>query len=570
MILVSAFILRVWSVNCGFPSLFYGDESTYVYNVFYSLTHKGHIVTYFCGNLIFYLLSGIYGIYYIILKIGNIVQTPYDFLVLFMKNPTNVYLIGRMLFVCASTLSVWVLYLLGSRLYNRKIGLISATFLAFNFLSIHHAKFIKNDSLASLFLLISLYFLTYIEQYPISKKYIFSGIFMGFAIATRFYLSIAFLSIICLYLILPDRHNLLIRIKKSYIFIVITVVVFLMSTPSIIFEFSDFTHSLSSEMKNQLFHITPWVNSGNQPIWLFYLTEHIHKGMGLQLEILAIMGILYSLYRYIKLYLKNSINYNERLIIGIIAFLILFFAFILNNSANTGRYAVSVIPFFILFASKFIYEIVLKLTISNFFKKALVCFVSAWCIFPNIDNAIKYNYLISCDDTRKTAKAFIEKNIPAGTNIVNLGGELYEQISAYGVQLHKDKEQLKELLEVARAQNISGKYLLAMIEGQPEPTYKLKNIWFLEKPDTNMVDIYLKTGVEYLIVSVWATELPGLSESFLNSLKKEYTLVKEFSPYPIFQYEYYYTVDYKSLSKVSLFDKNIIGGPFIRIYKRNG
>ncbi|MDD5529667.1 MAG: glycosyltransferase family 39 protein [bacterium] len=568
LICIIAFVLRVWGVNFGLPGLFYIDERFLPYNAFYALTHKGHIPkAFFYGNLIPYLLSILYSIYFVVLKVIGIVRTSFDFLVLYMKDPTNVYLIGRMLFVCASTLSVWALYLFGSKLYNRTIGLLSAFFLAFSFLPIHQSKFMKGDSLGTLFLLFSFYFCIKDEIYHFDiKKTILAGVFMGFAVASRFTLYLAPIVPIIIYFISRDSF----RLKRISIFSITTVFIFFISTPSIIFQFSDFT----SEMYKILPTSTslPAINLGAQPIWLFYFTEHLYKGIGGTLEITAILGIMCSLISM----LFRPFTYRKIQELSIIIFLFLFFMLVLIHSPGWERYIIPAIPFFIIFASKFLYEGIKRIKVSLPIRQGIMGLCCIILMYPSLIKTLKYNYLISQPDTRNLAQNFIECTISSGTKIVSDGGELIDQSSVLGPPLRKSKKQLQDTLISINKQNIPGKLLSAMIDGYKEPTYILENVPNIEIPpykvskyDTT-VEVYIEHGVDYLITSDWMRGLGTvMPERFLNSLEKEYELVKEFKPNPTLKWDYYNKqIDYESLGKVHIFDKKIVGGPVIKIYKK--
>ncbi|MDD5529665.1 MAG: glycosyltransferase family 39 protein [bacterium] len=560
-IILIAFVLRIWGVNFGLPSLFHFDERVIAYNALYTLSHKGMIhFGYFYGNLIPSLVGILYGIYYVVLKISGIIKTPFGFLVLYMQDPTTIYLIGRIFFVVIGVLCVVALYLLSRKLYNNTIAVASGILFSTCFLAIHQSKIMKGDTFGTLFLLLSIYFCS--NQGLKIKKYLFAGIFMGIAIAARFSLLIGIVSPI--FIILTEKTvTLKDRLKNCIILIGISMLIFFICTPSLIFDSRNFI----IENYGVIFTIEQWpnVNTGTLPVWLFYLVEYFRKGIGLPLEIMGLIGILYSLYR------KEDISF--------IIFLALYFGIVLNQPLSCERYLIPVIPFFILFASKFIYEIVSKLKISFLARNIIIGITLIGLMFPNLLNTIKYNYLITRQDTRNIGLKFVESNILPGSKIVcENSDEGFEQTGHLGLQLHKSKKQLEEQLVNEQKNGKYNKYLEAMIKGQREPTYALKNVLVLEKEDYRRkecyknVDEYVEQGIEYLITSSWAkNQYVGndLPKNFIDSLNDRYELIKEFKPYPLSRWDYYsWRVDYEALSKVSIFDKNVTGGPIIGIYKR--
>lgn len=565
LIFTGAFLLRIWGVNFGLPELFHFDERILSFNALYAMAHKGKLMSaYLYGNLIPYLLGGLYGTYYVILKIAGTIKEPFDFFVLYINNPTNIYLIGRIFFVACSTFCVFALYLMSKKIYSNTIALIATILFSFSFLPIQQSKFMKGDTLGTLFLLLAFYFLASTIQDNLSqkseiKKYILAGVFMGLAIASRFTLWVGLLSLI--FMCLTSKSKLGKRVKNCFILGFTSVVVFLIVTPSLLLEFHNFMASARMVMSDLSCYNIP---TGGLPTWLFYLTEHLHKGIGLPLEIVAIIGILYSLYK------KEDI--------GFIIFLVLFFI-ILNQPANFERYLIPTIPFLILFAAKFMHQITSKLKVTSFQRNIIIGIITIGLILPNLLNTIKYNYLITQPDTRIIARKFIESTIQKGSKIVSESGspETFEQTSHSGVQLHKSKQQLQEQLMQAEKKENPGRHIKALIEGQSEPTYVLENILILEKEAHSQkqcygdVNPYLERKVEYLITSSWAKNLfqyNSLPESFTISLNNYYELIKEFKPFPVFRWDYYsWRIDYEALSKVSIFNRKTIGGPIIRIYK---
>ncbi|MDD2890743.1 MAG: glycosyltransferase family 39 protein [bacterium] len=566
-IIFIAFVLRIWEFNFGLPSLFHYDERLFPVDAFYRLSHKGqasptyHFYAY--GDLIPNILAVFYGIYYLILKFIKIVYTPFDFLVLYAGDPSSVYLIGRMLFVLSSSISVFVLYLIGKRLYNKTVGLLSAFFFTFSFLAVQQAKFMKEDALGILMMLISVYFcFSQKDEEDVNgkikrKKYILTGIFAGLAIAARFTLVIYLITPAIVFL-MEKKILFTNRIKNCLTFILCSVTTFLALTPSAIFSFDKFTNTIFG--LGTRFSVSRSVSI--QPNWLIYLTEHIKNGIGMPLEIVGILGILYSLYK------KENVS--------LIVFIILFWGAILNLG-TCPWYAIAIIPFIVFFAAKFIYEISIiickkKPKTRHFF----LAVVSILAVIPPLLNVLKYNYLISCPDTRNLAKEFIEKTIPPESKIVSEGMEYFDQTSIVGVPLHKSNKQFKEQFERASKQNVNGIFLLAMIKGQKDPRYILENVSVLEKPPyiggyVTTVKIYTQNEVDYLITTSWVRgreEGDTMPDEFRKSFEKDRIFIKEFVPNPVFKWDYYcFKVDYNALSKVSIFDKNITGGPIIRIYK---
>ncbi len=101
----------------------------------------------------------------------------------------SVYLIGRSLSAMMDLLSVALVFFIGTRLFNRKIGLIAAAFSSLAVLQIQQSHFFTVDTFATFFTLLALYFAVEVatadqEQVNLSS-YLLFGAALGMAVASK-------------------------------------------------------------------------------------------------------------------------------------------------------------------------------------------------------------------------------------------------------------------------------------------------------------------------------------------------------------------------------------------------
>jgi len=65
--------------------------------------------------------------------------------------------VGRSLSAMADVLTVWLVYLVGRRVYDRRIGLLAAAFSAFAVLQIQQAHFFTMETFVNLFMMLAVY-----------------------------------------------------------------------------------------------------------------------------------------------------------------------------------------------------------------------------------------------------------------------------------------------------------------------------------------------------------------------------------------------------------------------------
>jgi len=71
---------------------------------------------------------------------------------------SQIHLVGRAASASFDLISIYLVFLIGSRLYSRRVGLLAAAFSAFSVLLIQHAHFFVVDPFANTFILGGIYF----------------------------------------------------------------------------------------------------------------------------------------------------------------------------------------------------------------------------------------------------------------------------------------------------------------------------------------------------------------------------------------------------------------------------
>lgn len=102
---------------------------------------------------------------------------------------SSVYLVGRLLSGMVDLLTVLMVFFLGSRLYNRRVGLAAASFSAFAVLQIQQAHFFTVDTFTTFFMVLALYFAAEVatsrlERLP-SSSFLLFGVALGMAGASK-------------------------------------------------------------------------------------------------------------------------------------------------------------------------------------------------------------------------------------------------------------------------------------------------------------------------------------------------------------------------------------------------
>ncbi len=102
------------------------------------------------------------------------------------RNYDSTILIGRGVTAAISTLTVWLLIGLGTRLYNRQVGLLAGALLGACVLHVQNSRFMTTDNFLTFVVLVALYALIGVVQRGRWRDYIFAGFVIGLAGATKF------------------------------------------------------------------------------------------------------------------------------------------------------------------------------------------------------------------------------------------------------------------------------------------------------------------------------------------------------------------------------------------------
>lgn len=102
-----------------------------------------------------------------------------------MTGYDQVHLLGRAISASFDLFSIAIVYFLGERLFNRKVGLLGAFFSAISVLLIQHSHYFVVDSIANTFILLGLYFAIGIQRESRPRDYAIFGVLLGLAVSSK-------------------------------------------------------------------------------------------------------------------------------------------------------------------------------------------------------------------------------------------------------------------------------------------------------------------------------------------------------------------------------------------------
>lgn len=555
ILLSAALALRLLGINFGLPYVFYPDEAVIVNHAvaFGTGDLNPHYFNY--PSLYMYVMFVIYGFTYMVGWLTGIFASSADFARLFFNDVTLFYLPGRLISALCGVASVAMVYLLGRRAYNVRVGLISASFLAFSVLHVQYSHFVKTHVPAGLLVIIGLYMAVSIYNGKDTlRRYIFCGVIAGLAASTIYHAGFVLVSMAVAYML--RRHDSLTdddKMPKIIIMVIASFVVFILGTPFALLDWPSFIRDLT----------TVGVGRFTGGFWergTFYPFTSLLTTMGSPLGIVSLFGMGYALLRHRPI---DLVLLSQPLFLA--GFLMLF-------AVKEPQHMLIAFPALSILGALFVVDVIDLLIRSRILQTGTLVFVTVLLLVNPAIISFQNSYQLALPDTRELSKNWIEANICPGSKIVMDSGKYYS--GQFGPPIRYSKWTLEQF--IARAEAVDEKslprsegsrftsytgeaeyfrqYLKAMDSN--EPSYDVVQILHDEasqRANVLTLDEYISMGVQYAVVSSkgWSyysadSRYPHKSakySDFYQALESRATLFKEF----------------KSSEKIV--------GPILRIYK---
>jgi hypothetical protein len=183
LVLAAALGLRLWGVKSGLPYVYNIDEAGHFVPKAVAMSSGGLNPHYFVNPpALTYVLHLVF-----VVRFGG----DHGVLREYAFHPDRVFLAARVVVALLGAGAVWLLYLLGARLFGRCAGLLAAAIEAVAFLPVFYGHFALNDAATLLPLTLSLFGSAGILRYGRGRDYALAGLGLGFACASKYTAGIA-------------------------------------------------------------------------------------------------------------------------------------------------------------------------------------------------------------------------------------------------------------------------------------------------------------------------------------------------------------------------------------------
>ncbi|MFH0820034.1 MAG: glycosyltransferase family 39 protein [bacterium] len=539
LILVLTFFLRVWGMGYGLPHFLVGDEQSQVAGALRMAELKTLIPALHPEEfqLLYYppLMSYLYLIYLtplVLIKyfLGGFGSFT-DFKNYLVINPAFLWLAARFLITLIGTASVYLIYLVGRKIFNKRSGILASLFLATSFFHLELSHFTRHWLPACFLTLLLVYLAWQIWQDKDKKYFVLSGAVAGLAFGITYVTAIAFLLPVFAYFFLGEgKFSQKIKNKNFWLMIGIFLLIAFIFIALYPQEFLKLTIGEDAGVKG-VKNIIDYFGS-----FFYYF---------LNLLYFEPVILFFSLTGIVLLFLKAK----EKLI-----FLLFFpfvyislFYFLLHHEV---RYTLPLLPFLILLASYGI-DYLLNFLKSELAKTLIVLIV---LVYP-LSVGLKFDFLLSQKDTRLLALDWLGENISPNSKII-------ADLQQVKIMPTKEAIKLQESLAPTSLRTIDRTLLDLSPSKYPKPAYDVLDLHYLNKVLPESMFTYAsENSYQYFIVSYW--QKGELTNQDLNLISSG-QLIKKFTS-TASDDTYDFNGNYQGPAWVLFQMKNL--GPIVEIYK---
>jgi len=492
---IAAGILVFWGIGYGLPAVYLGDES---YNVNLALymgyTRDLNPRAWVYPSLLMYLLLGLYGVYFGLKMVFGSFTSIKDIATAILRDPTPLYLLGRILSALAATLTVPLTFIVGRKFFNQRVGIVAAILLIGVVPSVVQAHFIKNEPLMTFFIVASLGVLGIAMHSGRLRDFALAGSLAGLAAASKYNGVLFAIPLALGALDHATPRTWLIRTVSAG---VCMFGAFILASPFVLLDFSTFWHQFQAL---DYFSLPRLGSVSVSPLtwWNVFVGE-----LGWGMTIVFALGL-------IALAAQRSLK-----AIVVLSFPVLHFAFFALASPWQNIYwQIPIFPFLALGAGVFFDTIARRMPSPTLRRAFLIVCLGVILIYP-LNLIVQYDMRASQPDTRTLAKEWVEANIPAESHILTNRGK-YQ--SSFGVPLTESPESIKANYLESDALTNEGRVfrgadnyyrLLAEANTGLHPTYYITPILYddfagqsaeFQRAPPKPLQEYIEAGVQYVVL----------------------------------------------------------------------
>ncbi len=434
LVLVLAFALRMWGIKQGLPYVYNVDEYGHFVPEAVAMFHHGLNPHYFINPpALSYLLHVVFAVWF---GLGSGLHTPVARE--FALHPDRLFVVARVTVALLGTVSVWLLYLVGARLFNRAVGLLASAVLAVAFLPVFYGHLALNDVPTLAPLTLSLFGTAGVLRRGRLLDYLIAGAGLGLATATKYTAGVMILPLIAAGAVRyldgradndrraavdgeadPEERRASSERRRNTkgrdvaigvgIALVAAAGAYVIANPYSLLDFHLFREELERQSSYTEQSRASWLGGPKQGSFVYYLWSFTW-GLG-WIPALAALGGAVSIWRR-----------QRRVGWVLVPVAVLYLLFLSLQGRYFGRWLLPIFPIACLLAANFALEVAgwaaRRAPRLHWASAVLTALAVIALVAQGVVYSVHSGLVLSRADTRNLARAWIISNIPAGAKIV--------------------------------------------------------------------------------------------------------------------------------------------------------
>ena len=408
-----ALALRLWGIRFDLPNSYHPDEYVYVeiaLKVLKSGDYNPHFFQY--PSLFFYFLAAAYIPYFLwsasrgLLSTVNGLALPIELVprdVIVATMPTA-FLVGRFMSSLFATATVVLVYVIGRRLYRRRVGLFAGLLLAVAFTHVRISHFVTPDGIMTFFVTLAVLLNYNVLTNGRLRDYVLGGVAIGLAATTKYNAGAAILLLLAAHALREGKSGFV--DTKLVAGILCCCAAFLAGSPYIILDLPGFLNGLAFEMRHYGLIGEP-DQTGSTLMWyLVYLWKYESP-----IALLAAVQAVRSLFL------------RSRKALYLTIFPVLYFCLISTYRVRNDRSLAPILPLASLLAALLVNDVaeVLRRRLPHvprqWVRASLTALVFGLCAAIPVWGTVNLDRAFSRPDVRTVAAEWVERNLPPGSRI---------------------------------------------------------------------------------------------------------------------------------------------------------
>ncbi len=510
IILGGAFALRVWGLRFGLPYVYHFDEHFYVATAVKlgrGILNNPPFAPVGLANILF--LE--YGAYFLISRLSGWVGSAAEFEANYRFDPSFFFYLARLTSAFLGTLTVGLVYRLGNSLFGRRGGFIAAVLLATSFLHVRDSHFGVPDIPMAFFTVATTAAALAAHRSGRLRHLIVAGLLAGVAVSVKWTAAPITLVVGMAGLFQawdqssPRSWTTVLVSRPVWTAVAATIAGFILSAPQVVINPLPYFIEAFDQAASGGAGGFNWWQVDTVSGWIFYL-KVLYQGLGAAVWAAGLAGFLIFSYRMIR--------ERDRARFLVLLFPLSYYLIMGITRHYFARYSLPLIPFWMLFVTEgfaLIFPIFPGRSARHSGEKIRLSLPAALILIALIGqplaSALRTNWLLTREDTRTQAKAWIEANIPERSRIAISWETHVPPLSS----LRNPDPRSTRIYDVSAVRDI----------GLPR--------WPL--------DWYRRHGYDYFIVSSFIENIQVIDPvvarvraAFYQNLARELVLVAEFAP----------------------------------------